>query len=417
MAQIKVLHINTFQNGGAALCAIRINHALTQEGVDSRMLFAEGDGLPQEVRGAVAERDELFFNRNWLHRKFRKLLVRFPWYMDFDKFQGLLDEANKQHLFLHHPFSCYRNIAHHPLVEWADVIHLHWVSGFIDYPTFFSKVKKPIVWTLHDKNPLVGVQHFNSDFHPVPDELKAIDSYCKEIKRKSIAKAKKLAVVTVSELMINESRSSSVLNNNPSVLIHNGVDTTVFHRYVKESVREELGLDSKTKVFLFSAYWIFDKNKGLDRVVEAIEKIDIVDKMLICIGDCSNGSLPHVSFPVNFTGMLNDQERIAKYYSAADFFLQCSYEESFGQTTLESMACGTPVISTLCGIAKELITSSNGVICKGYDSEAIAAGIEEALKFEYDPSEIRQCVLDNYQYDKIAKQYINLYNNMIYGAV
>lgn len=37
---VKVLHLNTFSEGGAALCVIRIDKALVQQGIDSRMLFA-----------------------------------------------------------------------------------------------------------------------------------------------------------------------------------------------------------------------------------------------------------------------------------------------------------------------------------------------------------------------------------------
>ena len=77
------------------------------------------------------------------------------------------------------------------------------------------------------------------------------------------------------------------------------------------------------------------------------------------------------------------------------------------------MACGTPVISTLCGVAKELILPFNGVICDGFDSEAIATGIKEAFKVEYNASEIRQYIVDNYQYDKIICQYMDLYKKII----
>lgn len=410
---MNILHINTHQQGGAALCAIRINNALVQEGVCSKMLFAEGEGMPEGVKGAVAEPDQCIWKRNRLLRKLRKILMHFPWKMNAEIMQKKLKEANKHDLYIHHPFSDYKGIAHHPLVEWADIIHLHWVSGFVDYPSFFCEVKKPIVWTLHDKNPIVGIQHFNSRYYPVPSELKDLDSYCLRIKRNSVAKAKKIIVVAISESMVEECKSSCVFCGFPVALIHNGVDTSVFHPYGKEITRKELGIDSKAKVFLFSSYGIQDKNKGFDRLLKAMEKVDVLNKVLVCIGAYSADSIPHTSFPVFFTGTLADQEKIAKYYSAADFFLQCSYEESFGQTLLEAMACGTPVISTLCGVAKELILPFNGVICDGFDSEAIATGIKEAFKVEYNASEIRQYIVDNYQYDKIICQYMDLYKKII----
>lgn len=156
---MKILHINTFQEGGAALCAIRINKALMSQGIESRMFFAHGASLPKGVNGAIADKDRIVRLRsNPLFAKFRHLLMRMPWYMNVEKRQVRLDNVNTHHLFLHIPYSNYTNIVHHPLVEWVDIIHLHWVSDFVDYTTFFKNIKKPIIWTLHDKYPIVGVQ-------------------------------------------------------------------------------------------------------------------------------------------------------------------------------------------------------------------------------------------------------------------
>ena len=44
-----------------------------------------------------------------------------------------------------------------------DIIHLHWIGGFVDIPTFFKHVKKPIIWTLHDMNPFQGGFHYKDD--------------------------------------------------------------------------------------------------------------------------------------------------------------------------------------------------------------------------------------------------------------
>ena len=409
---MKVLHINTSQVGGAALCAERINNSLVQEGIDSRMLFAEGTNMPDGIKGAIATRDNAFLNRDWVLRKVRNLLARFPWYMDVEKAQKLLNTANKDHLYVHHPYSEYKNITCHPLVKWADVVHLHWVAGFVDYPTFFKELEKPIVWTLHDKYPAVGVQHFCSEFFPIPESLKLIDEKCKQIKRRGIIKAKNLQLVAISKHILDVCEGSDVLKGIPVSLINNGVDTNVFTMYDKYNVRRSLGLVEDAKVFLFSAHCINDENKGLFRLMSALENVDISNKLLVCIGQ-SLGSLPNCSFPVILTGSLNDQDKIAKYYSAADFFLQCSYEESFGQTVIEAMSCGTPVISTPCGISLDIISAANGVLCDGFDSNALVLGINEAVRREFDPIAIRKCIVDSFQNNTIARRYIELYHSVL----
>ena len=411
---MKILHINTGQAGGAALCALRINKTLAKEGIDSRMFFAEGNIMPEGVKGSIASQDRVIWNDCRVLQIIKNILARFGWLIvDAERMKAKLNKANTKHLYLHQPLSNYKNIAHHPLVEWADIIHLHWVSDFIDYPTFFKEVNKPIVWTLHDKYPTAGVMHYSSKFHPVPDELKGLDLECRKIKREGVSKAKSLNLVAISELMVEECKSSDVLGDFPITLIHNGVDTTVFQPHDKQESRRELGLIADAKIFLFSSYVINDSNKGIDRVIGALEEVDVPNKLLICIGNIPFNFSPDASFPIIVTGGLKNQTKMAKYYSSADYFLQCSYEETFAQTPLEAMACGTPIISTPCSGAADLIRPFNGVICKGYDSEAIATGIKEALNKQYDAEKIRQYIVENYQYDIIAKQYIKLYENIL----
>lgn len=312
---MRVLHINTVQKGGAAWCAIRINQSLVHNGIDSRMLFAMGKDLPVGVDGAIAEPD-----KNWwrsvpiIRGIFNRLLLCMPFFMNWRKLQKLLDKANENHLYLHHPLSNYKSISNHPLVEWADIIHLHLVPDFVDYPTFFKEVKKPIVWTLHDKFPAVGVQHYCSEFYPVPGRLKSIDSYAVRIKRKSVTKSNNLHLVAISKRMIDVCKNSEVLKGFPVTLIYNGVDTSVFHQYDKLKTRMELGVFSDATIFLFSSYNIHDMNKGLDRVIGAMEKVRVSNKMHICIGG-SNVS-PDASFPVILTGMSN------QYFSSRGFIIK-----------------------------------------------------------------------------------------------
>lgn len=413
---MRILHLNTNQLGGAALCAIRICKALEQYGTDSRMLIAEGKTMPKGIKGSIAEKDDSI----WFPYRAQKLLKRIfariplPVYKEKEKLQYLIQKLNQNNLYLHQPLSDYTNIAHHPLVKWADIIHLHWVSDFVDYQSFFKNIKKPIIWTLHDKYPAVGVQHYCSEFYPIPNNLKRIDSYCRKIKRNGVLKAHNLYLVAISDMMIGICRESDVLEGFPVTLIHNGVDTDIFHPYDKYDAREELGLIANAKIFLFSGYSIQDQNKGLYRMIEALEKTESPNKLLVCIGNVPfNSPIPETSFPVILTGMINNQEKLAKYYAAADFFIQNSYEETFAQTPLEAMSCGTPVISTPCSGAKDLIRPFNGVVCNGYDSISLSEGIMMALAKKYDSYHIRNYILENYDYRIIAKQYIKLYKSVI----
>jgi glycosyltransferase involved in cell wall biosynthesis len=243
--------------------------------------------------------------------------------------------------------------------------------------------------------------------------LKSIDTYCRNIKREGVSKAKNLNIVAISEFMVDFCKNSYVLKGFPITLIHNGVDTTIFHPSDKQEARKKTGLQPNAVIFLFSSFFMDDPNKGIDRAVAALEKIDVPNKVIVCLGGLYEKVHIQSSFPVIFAGRINDPDQISLYYSAADYFLQCSYEETFSQTPLEAMACGIPVITTPCSGAIDIIRPFNGIICKGYDKDAIAKGIKEAMDKQYNSDELRHFIIDNFNYNIIAKQYISLYDKLL----
>lgn len=414
---MKVLHLNTFQEGGAALCAIRIDKALERQGVESRMLFAQGTSLPEGVNGAIAEKDRIVKLRsNPLFAKFRHLLMRIPWYMNVEKMQVQLNKANAQHLFLHIPYSDYTNIVHHPLVEWADVLHLHWVSDFVDYSTFFKKIKKPIIWTLHDMYPAIGVMHFESDYTVLPSALDGIDALCRRIKRKSVNQTKNLNLVAISDRMNSIIRTSEILKYFPVSRIYNGVDTNIYKPIDVDRKEYFQSIANNTLVFMFSSYAINDKRKGIDRVIDALEKVKHkirINIAMIAVGRVDANDTPTASFPIHYTGLIGSEDKLSRAYSGADYFINASYEEAFAQTTLEAMACGIPVISTPCSGACDLIRPFNGVVCEDYDSSSLKDGIIKALSMNFDSVKIRHYIIEHYDYSIIAREYIKLYNRIL----
>lgn len=419
---MNILHINTENSsGGASLCAKRICCAQRKHGIDARMLVAQGQEETFIFKAIPDKKKKDIWYSNPLLGHIKHILMRMPWFWDEEKVRTELKKAQENTIerpYIHLPYSDYKDITKHPLFDWADIIHLHWVSGFIDYPSFFKRIKKPIVWTFHDEHPAIGLMHYQSEFSPLPKEYKKINNIVIKIKEKAIKYAESdINLIAISKKMQDVCAQSSITKKISTTLIPNGVDATVFYPYDKQSVRKFYNIPKDAIVFLFSAYNIWDKRKGLDRVIAALESLALNNIYLICIGENEGKPAPETSFRIIQTGRIDNQDYIAEFYSASDFFIQASYEESFGQTILEAMACGTPVVSTCCGISPDLIFDFNGIICKGYDPKEIADGIKQALEYQhnqgYSVSIIRDYIVNNYSYDIIAKQYIDLYNNIL----
>jgi len=412
---MKVVHINTYDSGGAAWCAKRIHKALKAEGIDSKMLLARGTA--SEDVSIAPSCDTYPWSKKFVIRKVQALFCKLHLWPQIEYYQHQLEKVADKEGYYTLPLSNNSELWKHPLVQEADVVHLHWVKDFIDYPSFFKHCNKPIVWTLHDKNPAVGLMHYCSEFFSIPTQMIRLDKRVRMLKRQSILKAKNLHIVAISELMKQICQSSDILKGFPCSLIHNGVDVDIFTQYEKRETRVDIAqkyncpeiLKTDVTVFMFSAFGIWDKNKGLQRVIDALEQANCKNIILIVVGRTSQGEEPQASFPILCTDLIIDQAELSKIYSASDFFIQSSLEETFAQTPLEAMACGTPVISTPVSGALDLIRPFNGVLCSGYSSNDLQKGIQQALSIRYDSREIRDYIVREYNYSKIAKEYISLY--------
>ena len=201
MKNIRVVHINTSLVGGAALCAQRIAEATKRKGVETSILICEGDAHGNIHKATL---EKCIWDSFWPLKMIKSLMRRLGFVIDEKYLVRRIEKRlckNQQELYFHVPLSSYRNLPNHPLIQEADIVHLHWVSGMIDYPTFFKSIEKPIVWTMHDKHPLTGISHYLSKFNQVPDCVKDLDKKCVTIKEKSLCLTKNLHLVAISQMM------------------------------------------------------------------------------------------------------------------------------------------------------------------------------------------------------------------------
>lgn len=408
---MKVIHITTSLNGGAGLCVMRICNSLIKEGIDSRMIVLEGEASDY----CAIIQPNLKWSSNWLLRKFQALACRLHLWPQKEKLSHRLNEIQNRggNLFFTLPVSYCEHIAEHPWVLDADIIHLHWISNFVDYPSFFSHIEKPIVWTLHDENAGLGGFHYTtakaSDKRGLYDKL---EKKCFNIKKRSI-KNKDINIVAISSMMKTFVEQNELLGKYLVTLIHNGVDKEKFYPIKKDQSRKDLKLPLTGRIFLFSSQWLMDKRKGLDELIRALELLKLErNSVLVCLGGYNELS-ESKNIDIYCPGFVTDSEMLSRYYSAADYFVMPSFQEAFAQTPLEAMACGTPVIAFPCSGAKDLINDQNGIVCEDFTVEALARGIDLALSRTYNRDSIRGDVLNRFSYEKIAKDYIQLYERIL----
>lgn len=393
---MKILHVCTQDRGGAGLCCLRIHQALMQQGIDSRVLVLKKTSDCPEVYAAGCAPGRW---KRLMMRAFNKLLrIMHLKITDSNKKRAF---SEKYGMFCSLPTSGY-DLSGHPLVKEADILHLHWINNFVDCPSFFKKVKKPMVWTLHDENLFLGVAHYTK----CGIAENALEKKYYKIKMEAVRQIKNLTIVFLSEAMRRQYAHHEMIKGRFSTVINNALDYRRFHSVERSQARAMFGIDDTAVVFCFVAISLGEKRKGLSVLSETLVRMNIPHAMILAVGnnwDNTEWSLTKI------VGSISETERLSAAYSCADYFVLPSYQETFGQTLTEALACGTPVIAFPVYITNELITKKNGIRCKGFTSEDLENGITCAMQTSYDRRAIREDVIKRFAPEIIAKQYVDLY--------
>ncbi len=408
---MKVLHIATMDHGGAGIAARRIHEALLQQGVESHVLCRFKRSSAPDVTAAQPDMGLYRPSRNPLVRSAERILRRRGKCLtEVERYERQMQTLDRRYgAAFTMPLSNF-DLAQHPLVQQADVIHLHWVENFVDYPTFFAHVKKPIVWTFHDENIAFGGFHYSDEAQRLKEPFACLEEPFARIKSRALAAASDIHMVALCQPMARFYRDHSLANRFPVEIIHNGIRPDDFQVLDRRFCRQVLGVPEENRVVCFCASEINEHRKGLANLVAALEQLNIPNLTLLCIGE---GQLPESEVHTVGTGAIANPRFLSMAYSASDILVMSSYEESFAQTPVEAMACGCPVVATPCGIIGELIGNHNGVRCADFTAEALADGLRTALGRQYDRQAIRSDATERFDIALIARQYLDLYHRCV----
>lgn len=313
----------------------------------------------------------------------------------------------------------------------CDVLNLHWMSGFIDYREFFGSLPEsiPVVWTLHDMNPFTGGCHFDSGCERFlqscgacpqlgssdPDDLSARSL---ERKRKvfSSPHGARIHLVTPSLWMQGQVTKSAVMAHLPCKTIPNGLDTEVFKPRGRAAAKHSLGIPPESSVILFLADWAGETRKGIGLLMAALQRFSNEALVhFLAVGR----EMPSVELGPRGTAIavVDDDEKLASIYSAADLFVLPSLQDNLPNTALEALACGVPVVAFAAGGIPEIVRAGEtGTLVPVGDVNglgvAIAALLEDSEARLRMAERARQYAVQNYALEVQAKRYAELYSGL-----
>lgn len=415
---MKVLLLNTSElTGGAAVAANRLLHALQKAGVDASML----------VRDKRTDDPTVFSIQTSFWQRMLDF-VRFAW----ERLVIFLhNKQDRRDLFRVSLADTGTDLSRHPKVQEADVIHLHWINhGFLSLKDIraLTRLGKPVVWTLHDMWPCTAICHYSCGCERYTEACGACpflhsdrlrDLSYRVFRKKRFLAGSPLHLVTVSSWLKGIAGRSALTKGLPVTVIPNVLDTGVFHPADREEARRELDLPADKKIILMGAARLNDPIKGFEYLQQALERMQgRTDILLVLFGGIKGDEAFLSKLPVAYRwmGLLTDARRIARLYAAADVTVVPSHYETFGQTLIESMACGCPVVSFDNSGQTDIIDHQvNGYLARYPDPEDLARGIEWVWAHTGDlhlaEAGIRK-VQAEYTEAVVARKYLNLYNRL-----
>lgn len=403
---MKILHLVVSDNGGAARAAIRISEALIEK---------SSIGV---VRKTTTSKANLLVNK-------KESVIKLPINNIINKLR--IKKGVVQYLFSDALIGI--NFKNNHLFKTCDIINLHWINdGMISYSTlnYMSKLRKPIVWTLHDMWPFTGGCHYDEEC----GRYKTNCGNCKVLrsnrekdlstkiqkKKEKIYSDMNITIVGCSNWITECAKESKVFKNKLCVNIPNCIDIETFKPIDKEIARNILNIKTNKKIILFGAMSsTSDARKGFKFMLEAMKILDRDKYIAVIFGNSSEESEIEKYIETIYMGQLSDDYTLALLYNVADVFVAPSIQENLANTVMESLSCGTPVVAFNIGGMPDMIKHEiNGYLCEPFKYESLCEGIEYCTKNTVQLGErARKYVEDNYTYEIIGKKYTELYEKLL----
>lgn len=265
-----------------------------------------------------------------------------------------------------------------------DIIHLHNLHGFcINLPMLFRYIKRNsirVIWTLHDCWAFTGhcpyftmakCDRWKTECHHCPQPRVYPKMYLDtsrimyKMKKKWFCGISDMTIVTPSQWLADLAKQS-FLKEYPVEVINNGIDLSVFQP-TPSNFRERHGIGKDTFLLLGVAFG-WGERKGLDIFIKLAKRLDSSYQIvLVGTDDRVDAQLPTNIISIHRT---QNQQELAEIYSAADLLVNPTREENYPTVNMESIACGTPVVTFNSGGSPETIDETCGrvVACDDVDS-------------------------------------------------
>lgn len=310
-----------------------------------------------------------------------------------------------------------------------DIVHIHNIHGYyVNYKMLFEFLKNSeirVIWTLHDCWPLTGhCTHFEfvgcERYQEECGKCMQLKEYPKSLlfdrskknlilKRSLFSNIPGMKIVTPSS-WLKGVLSNSYMKNYPVSVIPTGIDLSVF-RPKNSELLKKYDLEDKFVILGVANPWRDRKGFGefikLSKYIPAHYKIVMIGLKPEQI-DVIKSAAPSVIA----LGRTDSIEEMAQWYAAATVYANLTLEDTFPTTNIESLACGTPVITYNVGGAAESISKGTGFVVEKCDVEAVLLACNEIENNIIDPNACLRQAANYSKEDRFEQYYEEVYRTL-----
>lgn len=404
---MKIVHLSHSDiSGGASRAAYRVHKMLIKYGINSSMW----------VDIKKSKDDTVFTHHSFLKSKRQHL--RFP-----------INKLLKSSFFgMHSPALLSSKWLKKINSSDADIVHLHWVQGEMLSIKDISRIKKPIVWSFLDMWPFCGCEHYayndrysdgyRSD-NRSKNEFKFFDINRWRWNQKVRLFKKPVQIISPSKWMTNCVKKSYLMKNWPIQTTPLPIDILKWSPLDKYNVRKKLNLPQKSKLIIFGAIGgTKDPRKGFELLRLALKNLSSSHNInLIIFGGGNKNIHSEINFKIHHFDEINNDKDLQELYCAADVMVAPSKLETLGQTAIEALACGTPVVAFKgTGLSDIVEHKKTGYLAEVLNEKDLAKGINWVLEKSSDNTlniASRKRAENFFSENEIIKNYKNIYNNLL----